>query len=81
MGDAGELLMGRLGREFLGLAQLLFLVFIMASHLLTFTVVMNELTDHGACTIAFGIVGLVISFIGALPRTMDKVYLISVACK
>ncbi|KAI9043625.1 putative amino acid transporter [Aspergillus affinis] len=79
MGDAGELLMGRFGREFLGLGQLLFLTFIMASHLLTFTVVMNELTDHGACTIAFGIVGLVISFIGALPRTMDKVYLISIA--
>ncbi|OBT71058.1 hypothetical protein VF21_10254 [Pseudogymnoascus sp. 05NY08] len=73
MADAGEILMGRFGRELLGSAQLLFLVFIMGSHILTFTVMMNTVTDHGTCSIVFGIVGLIVSLIGALPRTLKKV--------
>lgn len=81
MGDAGEVLMGAFGRELLGTGQLLFLIFIMASHILTFSVAMNTITEHGTCTIAFGVVGLIISFIGALPRTMGKVYWMSIACK
>lgn len=71
---------GRFGRELLGTAQLLFLVFIMGSHLLTFTVMMNTLTDHGTCSIVFGVVGLVVSFICALPRTLRKVSWFSFAC-
>lgn len=72
MADAGEVLMGPFGRELLGAGQLLFLVFIMASHILTFTVMMNHLTDHGTCSIVFGVVGLIISFISNLPRTMKN---------
>ncbi|KAK1138532.1 hypothetical protein N8T08_002418 [Aspergillus melleus] len=79
MADAGELLMGRIGRELLGTGQLLLLVFIMASHILTFSVLMNTLTNHGTCTIVFAVVGTLVSFFGALPRTMDRVYWISVA--
>ncbi|KAH8689025.1 amino acid transporter [Talaromyces proteolyticus] len=78
MGDAGEILLGKFGRELLGSAQLLFLVFIMGSHILTFTVMMNTLTDHGTCSIVFGVVGLVVSFIGAVPRTLQKVSWFSV---
>ncbi|KAJ5875056.1 uncharacterized protein N7473_012403 [Penicillium subrubescens] len=78
MADAGEVLfrplgLARFGREFLGTAQLLFLVFIMGSHLLTFTVMMNTLTNHGTCSIVFGVVGLIVSFIFAIPRTLRKV--------
>ncbi|THC97571.1 hypothetical protein EYZ11_002926 [Aspergillus tanneri] len=79
MGDAGELLMGSFGRELLGLGQLLLLIFLMASNILMFNILMNVLTDHGTCTLVFGVVGLVICFMGALPRTMDKVYWMSVA--
>ncbi|KAJ5404411.1 hypothetical protein N7509_004282 [Penicillium cosmopolitanum] len=78
MGDAGELLMGRIGREVLGIGQLLLLIFLMASNILTFNILMNVLTDHGTCTLVFGVVGLVICFLGALPRTMNKVYWMSV---
>ncbi|OJJ42299.1 hypothetical protein ASPZODRAFT_1502128 [Penicilliopsis zonata CBS 506.65] len=78
MGDAGELLMGPIGREILGLGQLLFLIFLMASNILTFNILMNVLTGHGACTLVFSVVGLIICFLGALPRTMDKVYIMSV---
>lgn len=85
MADAGEVLfdklnMARFGREFMGTAQLLFLVFIMGSHILTFTVMMNTLTNYGTCSIVFGVVGLVISFIFALPRTLRKVSWFSFAC-
>lgn len=85
MGDAGEILFGRIGlprfgREFLGTAQLLFLVFIMGSHILTFTKMMNTVTDNGACSIIFGIVGLIISVICALPRTLHKVSWMACAC-
>ncbi|OQE26872.1 hypothetical protein PENSTE_c005G09219 [Penicillium steckii] len=78
MGDAGELLMGRIGREILGIGQLLLLIFLMASNILTFNILMNVLTNHGTCTLVFGVVGLIICFLGALPRTMDKVYIMSV---
>ncbi|KAJ5349290.1 hypothetical protein N7541_007017 [Penicillium brevicompactum] len=78
MGDAGELLMGPFGRELLGLGQLLLLIFLMASNILLFSTLMNVLTDHGTCTLVFGVVGLIICFLGALPRTMDKVYVMSV---
>lgn len=81
MGDAGELLMGRFGRELLGLGQLLLLIFLMASNILMFNILMNTLTNHGTCTLVFGVVGLIICFLGALPRTMDKVYWMSVICK
>ncbi|CAI7572659.1 unnamed protein product [Penicillium glandicola] len=78
MGDAGEILMGPFGRELLGFGQLLLLIFLMASNILMFNILMNVLTNHGTCTLVFGVVGLIICFLGALPRTMDKVYLMSV---
>lgn len=36
MADAGEVMLGAVGREIFGVAQLLFLIFIMASHILAF---------------------------------------------
>ena len=81
MADAGEILMGPLGREILGTGQLLFLVFIMGGHILTFTKAMNTLTNHGTCTIVFGIVGMVISFICTLPRRMMSITWLAGGCK
>ncbi|KAJ5682504.1 Amino acid transporter transmembrane [Penicillium macrosclerotiorum] len=72
MADAGEVIAGKFGREFVGACWIIFFIFIMASHLLTFTVAMNTITDHGTCTIVFGIVGMVISFVCSLPRTLEK---------
>lgn len=79
MGDAGELILGRFGREVMGIGQLLLLIFLMASHILTFSVLFNTITGHGTCTIVFAVIGMIVSFIGALPRTMNKVYWMSVA--
>ncbi|PLB51048.1 amino acid transporter [Aspergillus steynii IBT 23096] len=79
MADAGEVMLGRFGRELLGTAQLLFLVFIMGSHILTFIVMMNTVTEHGTCSIVFGVVGLVLSFVLTLPRTLKKVSWMSIS--
>lgn len=80
MADAGEVLAGKFGRELLGIGQMLFLVFVMASHLLTFTIAMNTITNHGTCSIVFGVVGMVVSFILSLPRTLAKMSWLSLAC-
>ncbi|KAJ5887342.1 hypothetical protein N7504_009018 [Penicillium tannophilum] len=72
MADAGEIIGGKFGREFVGACWSIFFIFIMASHLLTFTVAMNTITDHGTCTIVFGIVGMILSFVCSLPRTLEK---------
>ncbi|KAM5439998.1 hypothetical protein McanMca71_005002 [Microsporum canis] len=79
MADAGEVLMGPIGREILGGAQLLFLVFIMGSHILTFIVMMNTLTEHGTCSIVFGVVGMIVSLLLALPRTLKNVSWLSIS--
>lgn len=77
MGDAGELLLGPFGRELFYAGQLLFVIFLMASHILTFTVLFNTITNHGTCTIVFGVVGLIVSFLGALPRTAGNLFWMS----
>lgn len=79
MADAGEVLAGPLGREILGAAQLLFYVFVMGSHILTFSIMMNAITDHGACTVAFMFVGFLLSLLLTLPRTLKNVSHFSVA--
>jgi hypothetical protein len=81
MADAGEVLLGPVGREIGGATQTIFLIFSMASHILVFTIAMNTLTDHAACTIVWGVVGLVVFFLLTLPRTMKKVSYLSFVCK
>lgn len=80
MGDAGDVLMGRFGRELLGNAQLIFLVFVMGSHILTFSIMLNTLSDHGGCTIGFNVAGLAVCFLFTIPRTLKNVSFLSIAC-
>ncbi|KAH9904587.1 transmembrane amino acid transporter protein-domain-containing protein [Xylariomycetidae sp. FL2044] len=77
-GDAGEVMgrsvgMGRLFQEFFGWAQTIFQVFVMGSHLLTWTICVNNLTDgtsNATCTVVWAVVGLAIFWILNLPRTL-----------
>ena len=73
MADAGEVMLGPIGREIFGAAQICFLVFTMASHVLTFSIMMNTITGHGACSIAFGFVGMILCLICTLPRKLGDV--------
>ncbi|KAL8733317.1 MAG: hypothetical protein Q9166_002141 [cf. Caloplaca sp. 2 TL-2023] len=79
MADAGEVMLGPIGREIFGAAQMLFIVFLMGSHILTFTIMMNTITGHASCSIVFGIVGLAVSLICTLPRTLHKVSHMAIA--
>lgn len=79
MADAGEVMLGAIGREFFGAAQIIFLVFVMGSHILTFSIMLNTLTDHVTCTIAFGVVGMLVCLICTLPRTLLNVSYMAIA--
>ena len=61
MADAGEVLAGPIGRELFGFAQIIFLVFVMGSHILTFSIMLNTVSNPGTCTIVFGVIGLILS--------------------
>ncbi|KAF2127197.1 N amino acid transport system protein [Dothidotthia symphoricarpi CBS 119687] len=71
--DCGFLIAGPIGREVLAVAQVFILIFVMGAHLLTFAVAMNAITEHGACTIVFSVVGLTVCFLLGLPRTFKNV--------
>ncbi|KAL6240689.1 hypothetical protein RBB50_012399 [Rhinocladiella similis] len=86
MADAGYVMFKPLGprwaavmHECFGAAQTIFLIFSMASHILTWTICLNTLTDGATCTIAWGIIGLVIFWICDIPRTLLKVSWLSCA--
>jgi amino acid permease len=74
-GDAGEVMgrsigMGKLFQEVFGWAQTIFQIFVMGSHLLTWTICLNTLTSSAACTIVWGVVGLAVFWILNTPRTL-----------
>jgi hypothetical protein len=77
MADAGDILVGRIGRTTLDIAQLVFFVLVMGSHILTFSIMMNVLTEHSSCTIIFSVVGLLVSFLLTLPRRLERLSHIS----
>ncbi|CAG5182418.1 uncharacterized protein ALTATR162_LOCUS10151 [Alternaria atra] len=71
--DCGMLISGPFGREVLAVGQELVLAFVMDVHILTLGVAMNAMTDYGACTIIFSVVGLTISFLLGLPKTFKNI--------
>lgn len=79
LADAGEVLAGPIGRELGGAAQTIFLIFVMGSHILTFTIAMNAITGHATCTIVWGVVGFIVLWLFTLPRTLKKVSYLSIA--
>lgn len=85
-GDAGEVIgrsigMGRFFQEFLGWAQTIFVVFVMGSHLLTWTICLNTLSNSSACTVVWAVVGMAVFFLLNLPRTLKFAGYYSFVCK
>ncbi|PVH91010.1 hypothetical protein DM02DRAFT_546652 [Periconia macrospinosa] len=76
--DCGELIAGPIGREVMAFCQVLILLFIMAAHVLSFGIAMNVMTEHGQCTVVFTTIGMVLSFILCLPRTLKNVSYVSI---
>lgn len=67
-----------IGREIGGVAQTIFLIFAAASHLLSWTICLNTITNSAACTLVWGVVGLILFWVCTLPRTLAKVSWLSV---
>ncbi|KAJ9144896.1 N amino acid transport system protein [Pleurostoma richardsiae] len=65
--DAGRLMMGRFGYEFVGAMFVLQLVCTLGSHALTGTIALDNLTNNGACSIVFSVVSAVVLFLLAIP--------------
>lgn len=80
MSDAAEILFGPVGREVAAAAQILFFIFLMGAHILTFSIMMNTLTDHGACTVIFCVVGAVLCFFLTLSRRLQEVSYLGIIC-
>ncbi|KAI0810950.1 transmembrane amino acid transporter protein-domain-containing protein [Irpex lacteus] len=79
MADAGEILAGPIGREVLGSAQVIFMVFLCASHVLTGTIAFDTITDGASCSVVWAVVSVVICFVMTLPRTLNGIANFSVA--
>ncbi|KAJ4013842.1 hypothetical protein NW752_005554 [Fusarium irregulare] len=72
IGDAGGILFGRIGREFLGLSFALFTVFAIASGILGISISLNALSTHATCTATFVAVASLVVFMCASIRTLGR---------
>lgn len=84
-GDAAEVVgksvgMGRLFQEIFGWAQVIFQIMVMGSHLLTWTICLNTLTNSSTCTVVWAVVGLGVFWVLNLPRTLRYTSWMSLAC-
>ncbi|KAH9931718.1 uncharacterized protein BXZ73DRAFT_90135 [Epithele typhae] len=78
MADAGEILAGPVGREVLGAAQVLFLVFYCGSHVLTGLIAFDTITDGASCSILWAAVTAIICLLLTIPRTLNGISYLSV---
>ncbi|TQW00980.1 aromatic and neutral aliphatic amino acid permease [Cordyceps javanica] len=69
----------RIFQEVFGWAQAIFQIFVMGAHLLTWTICLNALSDHAACTIVWAVVGLAVFWVLNLPRTLRHTSWMSMA--
>lgn len=88
MADAGEILfeplgnrMKAFGREFFGLAQVIFYLFNLGSHVLTWTIAFDTITGHATCNIVWAVIGMLVMLLFTLPRTLKKISYFSICCK
>lgn len=78
IGDAARLMFGRGAEEFVGLIYYIYLAMTAGAGMLTTSVALNALSDHGACTTIFVAVTSILAFIiGTGFRGLDKVAWIS----
>lgn len=71
MADAGEMLLGRVGKEVAMAGQILFVIFIMGAHLVSFGVAIDALVGESkVCAVVLLFAGFIISFLLTIPRTL-----------
>ncbi|KZT21835.1 hypothetical protein NEOLEDRAFT_1171718 [Neolentinus lepideus HHB14362 ss-1] len=79
MADAGMVLGGPVWREILGTAQVVFLIFVCGSHVLTGLIAFDTITSGASCSITWAAVTAALGFALTLPRTLDGISYLSVA--
>jgi amino acid permease len=78
IGDAAELLFGKAAREFVGFIYYIYVALVAGAGMLTVSVALNALSDHGTCTMVFlAVTCLVALVIGTGFRSLEKVSWIS----
>ncbi|KAJ5469022.1 hypothetical protein N7475_006774 [Penicillium sp. IBT 31633x] len=76
--DAADILFGKTARELVGAIYYIYLAMTAGAGMLTTSVALNALSDHGTCTMVFVAVTCVIAFIiGTGLRSLEKVSWIS----
>ncbi|KAL3443725.1 transmembrane amino acid transporter protein-domain-containing protein [Aspergillus insuetus] len=71
--DAGGLMFGRIGREVLGAAFSLFMIFVSGSGILGMSIGLNAISSHGTCTAVFVVVCAALGFLFASIRTLSRI--------
>ncbi|RBR08470.1 uncharacterized protein FIESC28_10270 [Fusarium coffeatum] len=71
--DAAGLVFGRFGKEFYGISYMLLTICIAGSAMLGLSIALNSLSEHGTCTAVFVAVAMVVAFLTASIRTLDRV--------
>ncbi|KAI0950224.1 hypothetical protein AcV7_008761 [Taiwanofungus camphoratus] len=79
MADAGYILAGPIGREVLGAAQVIFLVFVCGSHVLTGLIAFDTITAGASCSVLWAGVSAIICLVLTVPRTLNGISYLSVA--
>lgn len=79
MADAGYILAGPIGREVLGAAQVIFMVFVCGSHVLTGLIAFDTITAGASCSVLWAGVSAIICLVLTIPRTLNGISYLSVA--
>ncbi|PSR77566.1 hypothetical protein PHLCEN_2v7756 [Hermanssonia centrifuga] len=79
MADAGEIIAGPIGREVLGGAQVIFMIFVCGSHVLTGLIAFDTITNGASCSVLWAGISAIICLAFTIPRTLDGIAYLSVA--
>lgn len=79
MADAGYILFGPIGREVLGAAQVIFMVFVCGSHVLTGLIAFDTITAGASCSVLWAGISALICLVLTIPRTLNGISYMSVA--
>lgn len=70
--DAGRMMFGNVGFEIVSVMFVLQQVLTTASHVLTGAIMFGNLSDNGACTVAFTVVSAILLFLVAIPPSFSE---------
>ncbi|KAF4447200.1 amino acid transporter [Fusarium austroafricanum] len=71
--DVGKMLFGRIGYEVFGAMYALFFTFVAGSAMLSISVALNALSEHGACTAIFVAVAAIVTFGFSSIQTLGRI--------